>query len=466
MFLQKRRSYRNFSLRIISLVSSLLIVASSSTVSAQSIPPEKVNVNWQEQHFAISDIREKLRIFGRQNNDQTDVWLHHPGSGISFEAECEGEITFDLEIYFNSDFPTLYFTVFVDGQRQGQARGESIAVVNNGQSKQKISLAANLPAGKHKIEFYRQNEAGMGQVKLTNLTIKGNLLNQDYQHPRLEFIGDSITAGYGLYTNANFPITDTYYGDATKSYAFLAARDLNADFNILAVSGYGLIAGWGKEKNMVKLFPFTNWFQNQNEGGLHPFKEQAVDVICINLGTNDWNARGSTETDISVEPGHFNGGIIQFTQLIRQYYPQAKIVWLYGMILGTNPFDQQIIAATEYLGGEANGIYHLQLPAGRNGLIGHPDASEQARAAAKLKEFLAGILPSPISTTSEDKQIIEEKAAIQTSVQTLTEQTEEIETEVRSQQADEKIIRFMILCSILVLITLSVFAIFKILKRQ
>lgn len=62
---------------------------------------------------------------------------------------------------------------------------------------------------------------------------------------RLEFIGNSITCGYG--TEADSAQVHFSYDteNNTLGYAYLTARALNADFNIVARSGIGMYRSYG-----------------------------------------------------------------------------------------------------------------------------------------------------------------------------------------------------------------------------
>ena len=372
-----------------------------------------------EHKFAVHTSDEaatasKIAVHGRSPYTDKGLKLIHPASGITFAGEMQGDVELELQIKFKGNYNHMYFTVLVDGQRQGQGRENSLELTDGKQNSDgnfKIKLASNLPRGRHKISFFRQNEIGFGDIFLKKLKFNGRLSVLPPQ-TRIEFVGDSITAGFGIYPpSKDYPMGDPYQQDATGSYAFLTSQKLNLDCSLLAISGYGLISGWGNDHTMPKLYPFTDWFKDATASGLYHFKP-AADVVCVNLGTNDWNTR-STEHTIKESSSNFYMGVVNFTNLIRQYNPQAKIVWLYGMMIEVNPFEYQIEAAVRQLGGDAANVYSLRLPSGRNGLLGHPDETEQRAAADKLAEFLQeiGVTSGTLSPAGRKGLRVEASAA-------------------------------------------------------
>lgn len=333
-----------------------------------------------------------LLMEGRCRQTEDGQTLEHPGSGLTFRFYGSGTVQAELWIDFLENTNHTFFTVLVDGQRVGDARGSSLEVMKLYDHRSySLTLAENLPEGEHEISLFRQNEAGWARITAHSITCNGSLLPPPTKRARIEFIGDSITAGYGIYTDAtSYPLADPYYGDATNGYAFETSRALNLQLSLLAASGYGLVAGWGTNNLMPQTYPFINWFLDPSSAGLYSFDPPA-DFVCINLGTNDWNVIGSTEFSQSSQAPSFYNGVIQFTQLIREKNPDARILWIYGM-MGDTPFNAQIRQAVQDLGGEAKGIYSLALPPGTQGLLGHPDLQEQRAAATVLTQFLTPLL--------------------------------------------------------------------------
>ena len=77
---------------------------------------------------------------------------------------------------------------------------------------------------------------------------------------KIEFIGDSITAGYGVDDEVKEHGFSTATEDVTKTYAYKTAAALQADYSIVAYSGHGIISGYtgDGEKNTGLLIPINS----------------------------------------------------------------------------------------------------------------------------------------------------------------------------------------------------------------
>ena len=74
---------------------------------------------------------------------------------------------------------------------------------------------------------------------------------------KIEFVGDSITCGYGVDDPVKEHHFKTSTEDATKTYAFKTAQALNADWSFVSVSGWGIISGYtgDAKKNANSVIP-------------------------------------------------------------------------------------------------------------------------------------------------------------------------------------------------------------------
>ncbi|MBQ3094126.1 MAG: hypothetical protein IJC52_03045, partial [Clostridia bacterium] len=156
----------------------------------------------------------------------------------------------------------------------------------------------------------------------------------------------------------------------------------------------------------------------------------AADIVVVNLGTND-NAGG-------VATSTFKSAVKSFTQTIRSYNPDAKVIWVTGM-KGT-VYQTEMTAAVSELGGATSGYYFLELPYGISA-GGHPNADEHTAAAEVLAKFLkANCLPEDYATVAAastlQAKINEAQAAPFTSA-ALTEAVEAAQMELAIGTTDE-----------------------------
>lgn len=100
---------------------------------------------------------------------------------------------------------------------------------------------------------------------------------------KIEFIGDSITAGYGVKDSR----TLSYY-----SYANIAANLLNADHYSVANGGWLFSDTLNLDKSINRIYSMTSIHLKLPDWD---FEQWQPEVIVINLGTNDSYYSGGTE---------------------------------------------------------------------------------------------------------------------------------------------------------------------------
>ncbi len=229
------------------------------------------------------------------------------------------------------------------------------------------------------------------------LEINGRLTqmraNED-PHRHIEFIGNSITCGYGVESNdPTEPFSyDTENHD--KTYAALTARALGARHTAIARSGIGIYRNYGDtitgsaycmpRRYDETLFGDTTivWDHTQ----LTP------DVVCVNLGTND------TSLD-TYEPDSLRNGYTRFVEKLRGYYPEAKIVMLTGSMMHGKALKDvkralDSVVKKAQKAGDKN-IYRFDMTP-QTGDLGygadyHPSVEQQKKMADELTPFLRQI---------------------------------------------------------------------------
>ena len=156
---------------------------------------------------------------------------------------------------------------------------------------------------------------------------------------KIEFIGDSITCGYGVDDEDPEHHFSTETEDETASFAYLTAQNLNADYSMVCYSGYGIISGYTEsdEKLLTQLVPDkyedTGYSRGKVDGiaitlqkwDFHRFQP---DFVVINLGTND----DSYCKDITARQEEYAACYAQFLQQVRSHNQEAYILCVYGIM--------------------------------------------------------------------------------------------------------------------------------------
>ena len=311
-------------------------------------------------------IKENVKIMGRyyQKNDIT--WVVHSGSAVEFYAtgnSAQVVIAGGNSIY-NDERYRPRFGVYVDDKLVEDKIMDQL--------EHTVELFKGTTEKTVKVKVMLLSEANNGGVGVKSINI--NSCNETPIKPvekkklRIEFIGDSITAGYGVEAPNQYENFKTSTENFSMSYAYLAAKKLDADYSIVCYSGHGIISGYSTgDKNPDQVVPdvYTKISKNEEYPGEWDFENNQNDVIFINLGTNDLNY-------VSKEPATRNDEFIQeyvnFLTLIREKNPQSYIVCTVGIMGGGDEIYPLIEKAVELVGDKKISSYKSQTQNMNDGL--------------------------------------------------------------------------------------------------
>ncbi len=314
--------------------------------------------------YPLAEYADSVRLLGRSRITENGIAAERTAEGIEFCANIDGELKFTVESDGDS-----YFTLFVDGERYGERLGAP---------KGSTELVATLEKGKHTVRIVKQSEYQWVRCVLTSLTFSGEFCEKPNEREKyVEFIGDSITCGYGNLIHG-MPEYGSDAGapkfcDGTRTYAYLASEAAEVDISVVGYSGIGLVHGWSDMP--MKIFYTAKHYINDNGEEKFDFlSARRPDLVVVNLGTND--------SHFNVPLDEFSQGVRELVEIIREGYGEdTRILWIYGMM------GHALCAATlptfASLGGEANGLYTFELPEDHNGGNGHP-SGEAHEACSKL----------------------------------------------------------------------------------
>ena len=310
--------------------------------------------------------RENFKRYGRMQELESGLTCDFTASGVEFCGRMVGDVTISLTC--SSD---TYFTVFIDNVRQEERFYAT-------DTTKELCIATFAEAGDHTVRMLKQTEAQKSLCVLESVSITGLL----YAAPEnreilIEFIGDSITSGYGNLGTPSTPVAGiASMQDGTQTFAFLTAQALDVDHNMVSCSGIGIAKGW-TSVNELTFYQRASYYRDENT--LHQDTSRVPDLIVINLGTNDQD-RGCDEES-------FKNGLREFLTYIRKLYgSDVPIVWMYNMMTyGCFTWARPIIAE---FGGESAGIYALQLTPNKLGAGNHPSLEAHYEASARLTQFI------------------------------------------------------------------------------
>ncbi len=345
----------------------------------------------------------RLQYTGRVYSSATGVVFSHPG--VTVRARFQGDV---VRMVLNDagaggDATTNHFDVSIDGGAPTRL------AVRSGQAR--YTLAIGLGAGVHTLEVLKRTETSVGHTELVALEIHGEIQEPPARPGlRMEFVGDSITCGYGSEVSLipdspswQAPTFTAKNENPTLSYAWLTARSLGAELVNICYSGHGVYRNL--DMSTSELLPAIYELAVPGHMAAWDFSRYSPDVIVINAGTNDAFAGYGTPEFLPNETV-FKAAYRKFLARLRALHPQARIVCTLGSM--TDGYKQQEhngtvtsvhvgewiteLVAERNRAGDARVYRHLmavQSPeADGVGEDWHPSATTHQKMAAALTRFL------------------------------------------------------------------------------
>ena len=316
-----------------------------------------------EQIFAAT--KENVKLIGRYYQNEGVHWIVHSGSAIEFYAtgnSAQVVLVGGGSIYNDPNYRTR-FAVYVDDEILLDSTMSELELP--------IDLFKGSSEKTVKVKVMLLSEANNGGIGIKTIII--NSCNENPIKPTekkklsIEFIGDSITCAYGVEGANQYENFKTTTENFSKSYAYLTAKKLDADYSAVCYSGHGIVSGYSTgEKNSDSLVPeiYTKISKYNGYPGEWDFENNPNDVIVINLGTNDNNY-------VTADPGNRNDEFIQeyanFLTLVREKNPDSYIICTVG-IMGCEDIYPLIVKAVELLGDPKISSYKSQTQNMNDGL--------------------------------------------------------------------------------------------------
>jgi lysophospholipase L1-like esterase len=241
-----------------------------------------------------------VHLNGRFTSD-ADPRFEWPGSQIVTRT-TDASLTVRLD-----DSGNDRFEVWIDGAMQAPIVATSGA--------NDYTIASGLASGAHDIVIERRTESFFGQT--TYLGFPGaNLVATPGPSRWIEFVGDSITCGYGVLGPDQSSCFSNDTEAETRGWAALASIQLGAAHSTIAYSGKGMSRNLdgSTTETMPILFERTMVDETVAWG----FTAYTPDVVVIDLGTNDFG-KGDPG-------GAFVTAYEAFIATLRAHYPNAWIV--------------------------------------------------------------------------------------------------------------------------------------------
>jgi lysophospholipase L1-like esterase len=262
------------------------------------------------------------------------------------------------------------------------------------------SATVALGPGPHTVALYKRTEPEVGQGQLLAVEVPwgGQVLSPpEPPRRRIEFIGDSLTAGFGDLGAGPKCLFMSQREDGYRAYAALVGRALDAEVHIVAWSGHGIIRNYdlSTTDTIPEMFeralpedPATRW----------DFSKWTPDAVVIIGGTNDF---AQPSLDIKT----FEDAYFALVTRVRQRYPGAFILaayphisdeWPVGARHGTLSREamDRVMQRLTQAGVTRVKLFHIDKPAPQDGqgCLWHPSIPGQQTIANGVRAVVSEAL--------------------------------------------------------------------------
>lgn len=244
------------------------------------------------------------------------------------------------------------------------------------------------------VKLSEQSKSYVG-VKNIHAVTEYGIIPTPERERKIEFIGDSITCGYGVDAPSGTYDFSTETEDGSKTYAALVGEELHADVNIVAWSGIGAYSCYtsGDEPSQWKLISeiYGNT-DTMHTNKKWDFSKWQPDVVVINIGTND----DSWTKGIDERVDRFGSAYYDFICQVREANPDAYIICSLG-VMGNDlmpEIKEQAAAYSADTGDNRITTFEFAHQSSKDGYGAdyHPSVKTHQKMADKLAPFIAEIM--------------------------------------------------------------------------
>ncbi|MCX7971136.1 MAG: GDSL-type esterase/lipase family protein [Negativicutes bacterium] len=276
---------------------------------------------------------ENIALTGRWLADGHDRLLGW-GCGYLTVNFCADSLTMRVD-----DRPDVYWQYRLDGgcwHRHNFFTGGDLLVTGEGEVCQ--------------LQLFRRSEGVLGTSRLRppQLAAGGRLLPVTVANrPFIEFVGDSITAGF---RNSGPGWEDQ---DSWHSYAGFLARMLDADWATVAVSGVGVVRNYAEERPWTAVHLADYYCRALPDDRTRLWQtDRPADLVVLAVGTNDFSCGDQPAAE------EFVAGYVRLIDRVRRLQPDAHVAvteplpawagdicrpWLENMVAERRRHDRRLL---------------------------------------------------------------------------------------------------------------------------
>ena len=236
--------------------------------------------SYRELEINLSSKINSIKRIGRYYIKDDIIYLSQSGSSIEFYLTAKSAMItiYGGKTYLHDDYEKPRYAIYLNDKKFLDEKIQSMHT--------KILLFNYDTIREVKIKIILLSEAFFGDIGVNKLYFYSPLNEEDSIRPTekkkylIEFIGDSITCGYGIEAKAGGELFDTGTENFEKTYAYLSSQELNFDYSVVCYSGCGLIFPGNK---MPERYNKINYYSKDYSNFLQIVREKNPDsiIICI-----------------------------------------------------------------------------------------------------------------------------------------------------------------------------------------
>lgn len=313
------------------------------------------------------------------------IRFSYPGSLI--RARFEGN-TCQIKLRNELQHPDVvnYYQITVDNQPS------YVLKIGQGDTLTSIDLD---PSTEHTLSIFKRTESFVGTAVFEGIMLANGkkLLPLPDPKRKMEFIGNSITCGYGNEGETPQCPFSPELENGYKSYSAITARNLDAAYVAVAYSGKGIIQNYDLTDPETLPIIYDRIIPKEL-GNLWKHSRYQPDAVVINLGTNDF-AHNAPDSAL------FEKTYWGFLQKIRKQYPKAHLFCIVGcMMRNGHPnglpslqmMQQHLTNIVQQAKKQGDSlVYTFSAEPAQNGDYGcdwHPNVARHEKMAKELTEFI------------------------------------------------------------------------------
>ena len=269
-----------------------------------------------------------LQYEGRITQDHEAASFYWPGTTVTLRFNGTG-----IKAVMKDFNGQNYFNIIIDNNEPVRIKIDS--------TKNTYTLAENLPKGTHTITLFKITQAHIeykrGYTRFYGFEVDpgSKLLSPPpYAKRAIEFYGNSITCGDGIYDSTGGDRGASIFENNYISYGARTARHFKSRYRCIAKSGIGITVSYGS-LIMSEMYDRVNPFDS---AGKWDFGQYTPGIVVVNLLQNDRGIVNRPDYEHFIKrfgatpptKEFIISSYQQFIQQLRSKYPGAHIICALG----------------------------------------------------------------------------------------------------------------------------------------